>query len=274
MKKDKKIQYRNKSVIAIHGDNGVGKDTVALMLLYIIADGDNSNFNSFERFYKNKLEYKDTANLIVNYKRKDYIFSYANYLKRILANLYDINIKCFHERKFKDDMYYDIINKKFSKDVEDQSNVITFNQLKFNNIKTYINIAKFKGRNVYIKLRDLMLYFGYVVSNIFGDNIWVDKLNNDLMKYVTKGNIAIISDARFEHELEDITNYNKYLFLIIKKTNDNTNENKINDLINDMIEEGHHIGTYVLENDKSLEDLYNAVYKLYREVVKPQMMNL
>lgn len=276
MKNNTKSGYRNKSVIAIHGDNNVGKDTVANMLFYMIKDKDNSNFSDWFDFYEGNIWYNDKVfDILSNNKSKNYIFAYANYLKESLAYLYDIDFSKLNNRLYKDVLYYDLIKKEFVENINDNDILININKLKYKSLSNYIIEAKDYNKNIFIKLRDLMLYYGDLMAKNISNTLWIDKLNNDVINSNNEENIAIISDVRFNAELKDITNYDKYLYIIIKNENDNTIVSLTKQFISSFTKEDHHIGTIVLHNDKiSLKKLYDEVYKIYKYTVHPKMIEV
>ena len=113
----------------------------------------------------------------------------------------------------------------------------------------------------YWTLREFMQYFGTdVMQKAFGKNVWINKVNNKIIKDNTM--YAIITDVRFKSEYDYIKNNNGVIIKVVnpnlESTDTHISENDLNDVEVD----------YCINNDwKNYPDqIYKEVYGITKQI--------
>lgn len=201
-------------IIGIAGHKGCGKDTVASMINYIFAIGIS------------KANYSDwiTKRASIDNSYSDRIMHFADALKDVLSIIYCIPKKCFYDREYKDELYFNLKSYTFFKktSVENNQNaiVIDINMLKDSTINHILKHSN--DKIVFIKLRTLMQYFGTdVCKNILAEDIWIRKMTRRIIDKAEHRRLCIIPDVRFQNEVEAITNNTSSLYGGVIKINRN-----------------------------------------------------
>lgn len=98
-----------------------------------------------------------------------------------------------------------------------------------------------------------------LIPNI-GDNFWIkvltSKINND-----NKHNNIVISDVRFQNEIDYIHKLGGIIIKVQKHDNPNYEYSSIENNIDTLI------GDYVVDNNHSIDDLYNKINTLYSNII-------
>lgn len=210
--------------ILLFGNSGCGKDLVAKLFDYAaIVHGIKQ---SFER--SRAKEYITQTFDILN--NKDYFAIFK--IKRFAQP-----IKDFIHYSF--DIPYEILNSQEK-----------------NNYK--INIC---GKEY--SIRELLIKISEDFKNIFGKDIWVDRLFND-----KDLNNTIITDCRFPNEFYKAKEND---FITIKIIRDEENKtdfglNKVNEINNDDID-------YIIYNNESKLSLFRKIYKIYESEYEKEINN-
>lgn len=240
-------------IIGIAGVKGSGKDTVASMINYIFAVG-IARANYSEWIIK-----QDSFNLNYN----DRIIHFADVMKDVLSIMYSIPRNLFDDRKFKDDLYYNIKSGKFAAlntNSRSKHFIITIDMLKSTNLSTILN-----GNTecpVYIKLRTLMQYFATdVCRNNLADDIWIRSAMNRIVDKATSRNICIVPDIRFNNEANAIKCNNDSLYGGVIK------------IIRDSCEQDNHASEtqnfdadFVIENNGNIIKLFYKVLQICQTI--------
>lgn len=177
-------------IIGIAGKAGAGKDTVASMLSILYDkecdcsynDWVNRNPNPKCLYIKNQIHFADA-------------------LKRLCANLLDINEEAFYDRYYKDDAVYLYKGRLFTElPLSTKYRLITIDDLNAKPMSYYA--AKY---NIAFTLRTFMQYIG---TNIFRKQIdndfWVNKTIKEAKKIADKDGLVLIPDVRFDNESDAI----------------------------------------------------------------------
>lgn len=225
---------KNNSLIAIGGFKGVGKDTVAEMLQYLL-----NTPKLFHSYWLFKLFGS------VNGKWK--ITSFAHPLKRTLAAMLNIDIKRFEDRDFKENTY---IN--FSK-MDITKYPPAFNKLNdgtFNRCLEHSNFEPIKTN--YITIRQLMQCWGTnTMRQQYGDRLWI-------LLTLINNNPTIISDLRFKTEAKEIKDRGGKLIYINRPgytAGKHISEQEVFKLQKDNQFD------ITIDNSGSLKDLFNYIKK-------------
>lgn len=167
-------------IIALSGKAGVGKDTAADMLQYLL---------STPSFLHNYSLYKNTPKWLLPSKYAK--SSYALGIKKILGIMLDIDYSLFEDRKFKKHAYIQISSLKIihKKSLPDNCEIVTGDELKSKNIS-----AEFL-EDKYVNMRTLLQLIGTnVFRTTFNSNVWAN------MAFRRPCENLIITDQRFENE--------------------------------------------------------------------------
>lgn len=200
-------------IIGIAGKRNAGKDTVASMINYIFNIGvSKATYNE----YVVKKNYYDINN--------DRIIHFADIIKDILSNIYSIPRKYFDDRKYKDELWYCINSNTFipenSRYTDKDIFIVEIDTLKSFSLNTIINTNK--NKNVCIKLRTLMQYFGTnICRNNLDNDIWIKATMNKAVDIAETRKICIIPDVRFTNEAKAIQCNNSSLYGGVIKININ-----------------------------------------------------
>jgi hypothetical protein len=197
----------DKFIIGIGGHRGVGKDTVAKMINYILYTGiTKANYDDY--FKKSVLVQNKCANRIIHFGDK---------LKDCVSLIFNIDRGFFDNHEYKDDLWYNLKTKKFQQ-LGDWSWTIDIDDLRKEPLADIIGKLPNRTHPV-IKLRTLLQYFGTdICRHYFGDNIWVDSAINKAKDIAFVHGWAIIPDVRFENESNAILDLTDYKTKIIKVT--------------------------------------------------------
>ena len=212
-------------LIGLGGVAHSGKDTVASFINFLA--------NNLNASYDDYLKNADSVN---NYR----IVSFADPLKRVLSNIYDIHISHFNNTYDKDNLYY----------LFDKAEVVYVASKEYheyvinNNLELSQFIAYHEGK-VCIKLRTLMQYFGTnVMRKHMGNTVWID----NTIRIVNRCNKpCIISDVRFTNESKAIKKAGGVVVKILR--NPEINNNHESEIIK------FH-ATYTILNNEGLEELF------------------
>lgn len=238
-----------KFIIGIAGKAGSGKDTIASMISYIVDRGVwDANYEQWKRLDKS---------IIKNEK----IIHFANPLKDCLSIMYNIPREYFDNREYKENLYYSLDEHKFIKenDLLTSHKVVTIGGLHYNNLPTHKIL--FPNKQLVIKLRDLMQYFGTeLCRQQLDNNIWINCVMSKAKDIVNNYGYCIIPDVRFINEASAITNSYLYGGLI-----------KVNRDVEQISHESEKINfncDYEIDNNGNIEHLFNQVLNITNKIIK------
>jgi hypothetical protein len=113
-------------------------------------------------------------------------------------------------------------------------------------------------------------------------NYWVDQMINELELFNTnfpEDNVALITDVRFEHEIEAVRDFaikNKIPFFIIRinrKNLINTLSSAHESHASETALDNYPCFSYTIQNDGSLDDLRDSVRNIYKDIMSEIMFN-
>lgn len=226
-------------MIVIGGLKGVGKDTTAGMLQYLI--------NSPKCLHSYKL-YKLIGGL---FKRPYKVTSFAYPLKKTLASFLNIDTELLNNRAFKESTYIYCPTLTITDNPEDRKRIIS--DYKFNK---YLNQDNYSFlQDSYITIRQLLQCFGTnIMRKFFGDKIWIVS--------TLKTDNIIISDLRFKAEAEECKKRGATLIYISRPSCSPGNHQSEKEVIelykNNKFD-------HVIDNNGTLEDLFYKVKQLVYE---------
>lgn len=220
-------------IIGIAGHKGAGKDTVASIIVYY--------------YLTTKGRYNDW---LIGYDGKtfDKAIHFADKLKDLCADLFDVSRPYFDDRNYKDNLEYCFDNGTFLNTFDDKIkdyHIFTADENLSECIEQYNNKVAFK-------LRTLLQYVG---TNIFRNqiykNMWIRHTINKAIDMANRNSFAIIADVRFEDEAEAITNLSNGYIIKVERENNNK-DNHESESINFEAD-------FVIKNNTSKFALFYAV---------------
>ena len=204
-------------IIGIAGCKNSGKDAVANMINYIFATGiTRSNYADYIIRRKS-----------IDISHKDRIIHFADSMKDAMSIIFSIPRSAFDDRVKKDNEYWDYFNNKFVTfgEVLRDKNYYIIDNLIDNNLSSVIQYSALRKRNLYIKLRALMQYFGTdICRNYIDNNIWINSTMSKAINIAITRTLCIIPDVRFTNEANAIRNNDKLLYGGLIKINRNNQD--------------------------------------------------
>lgn len=243
-------------IIGIAGAKNSGKDTVASMINYIFAIGIT------------KANYRDwiTKQPIYDRQHKDRVKHFADPLKETLSKLYNIDLPYFYVRKYKDDFWYCINNKKFVDDnylLRDSKNSIPIDILDLQEHDLSYYISEYKDKNIYIKLRTLMQYFGTDICRKYLDeDFWIKRAIDEIYEKAKARRLCLVPDVRFANEANSIKFDNDSLYGGLIKINRNNNSKDYH-----SSETFDFDVNYIINNDGNKMVLFYKVLEICQEII-------
>lgn len=239
-----------KFIIGIAGKAGSGKDTVANMINYILDVGITNA--KYQQWLFNKLSYEN--------KLKERLIHFADPLKDCLSIIYNIPREYFDNREYKEQYYYSLDEHRFIKenDLLTSHKIVTIGNLQYDSLPAHKLL--FPNKNLVIKLRDLMQYYGTDLCRRQLDyNIWINCVMRKAGNIVDKYNYCIIGDVRFKNEADAINNSALYGGLI-----------KINRNVEQLSHESENIDfncAYEIDNNGNKLQLFYSVLNIIQTII-------
>ena len=245
-----------KAIIGIAGTKGSGKDTVASMINYITTVG------------VNKADYRDYImnNLSIKERYKHRIIHFADSVKKVLSEIYNIDLEYFYDEEYKDNKLYCFNERRFlnERDVTSKYRIIHVDNLLFNSLGEVIS-KTIPTVKCIIKLRTLMQYFATdICRKYLGDNIWVDSTIIKAKYIVDTDNICIIPDVRFKNEANAINcSSTGVIVRIVRDTVEDDNSKHISEQIDFVTD-------YYINNNGSKMQLFYKVLNVIQDIIYKQ----
>lgn len=249
--------------IGLNGLAGSGKDTVAKMLNVMLMK-QWVDIESCRNFYNN---FYDKPNASASYYEKYkganeqvLCIAFADQLKTICADIFGIDLRCFY---FNKSTAWICINKGFEYTEIRPENVISCEDY-------FYNISSYKDSDIkyWMSLRDILVYVGtYVLQQDLNRNVFVNTVSNKIktcnlsnhnLKYV------IVTDVRFQHELEYIKKNNGLTIKIVRNNIiqlDNIAEHDLDD------EDSY---DFIIENNEGYDELFQQIWDLVHNNIEFQ----
>ena len=230
------------NLIALSGVKGCGKDICADMLQYCL---------SVPKIFRHYWIYKKISTYV---PKKWKILAFADPLKRMLSVLLNTPIEKFNDRSFKEDTCIDL------KTLDYSLAAFVKNEYKLSDSK-FSKLAKSLDPSLsqyHLTVRQLMQYFGTeICQTYFGKDIWI----NATMRNATE--FTIVSDCRFIKEAETIKN-NGGCIVYVNRPNTEFGQHQSEKEMSKMVKSKMY--DYIIENDGTLEDLFDKINKLCNEI--------
>lgn len=242
-------------IIGIAGNKNSGKDTVASIINYIFHVGVT------KASYRNWIVKRAS----IDYKYKNRVIHFADGLKDVLSIIYNIPREYFDDRKYKDELWYNIRTGKFceqnSRDTSLDGVTITSNDLnEFFGISSSLNANP--NKNVYIKLRTIMQYFGTDICRGFlADDIWIRQTMTKAVNITNNYDICVIADVRFSNESNAVMINNASLYgQVIMVNRDNCVKD---DHSSETIDIKYN---YTIDNNSNIMNLFYKVLEICQKI--------
>lgn len=258
-------------IIGIAGAKNSGKDTIASMINYIFAVGIAS------ANYANYIIRKSNTDNI----NSDRIVHFADNMKDIMSIIFGIPRDAFDDRTTKDKKYWDYLNKRFvsfTNVMKDKNSFIINNTdelLYPNTLSEIIRTAIKEDKNIYIKVRTLMQYFGTNICRYFLDeDIWIRSAMIKITNIAIARKLCIIPDIRFANEAKAIRVDNASLYggvIKVNRDNNDNNDNNGNNSNNDNSEHSSEIIDFItdfeIDNNGTLMQLFYKVLEICQALI-------
>lgn len=247
-------------IIGIAGTKGSGKDTVANMINYIFAKGvTNATYANYVLMAKK-----------TQYTKSDRIIHFADVLKQIVSLMFGIPIDKLNDRKYKDEMFYNLNSGTFLEPMTVALDVIKDSKyaiIDIDYLKSY-SLAKAIKHNIgkipIIKVRTLLQYIGTEIGRkqLF-DDIWVKRCIANAVDVAEARRLCVIADVRFANEanaISNISNDSLYGGVIVLKRN-------INDSCEHASENIDFTGDFEIVNSGTLITLFYEVLDICQKII-------
>lgn len=250
--------------IGLNGYAGAGKDTVAKMLRTILSF-DWSTFEECLAYYKSVFTDPTKSATFESYPMENksvLCIAYADQLKMICSSIFGIPVQRFYMNK---STAWICINKDFEyTEIRPEQNIITAKEYYFN----YERYHEDANKKYWMSLREILVYVGtYVLQESVNRSIFVNIVKNKIDEERRKNpdlKYVIVTDNRFEHEL-DFINRNNGIMISIKrnaiKQLDNIAEHDLDDLNN---------YDYIIENNGTYDDLLKEIWDIVHDNIEFQ----
>lgn len=243
-----------KTIIAFTGKANSGKDTAGCIINYIAKVGvARANYQEWSKLY--------------NSGKLNNNFHFADNVKRCLSIIYGIPVDCFHDRNYKDNMYYSLLEHRFiERDKLDERfyGIIDIKDLKIFTIKEALcEVARANKRGV-VTLRTLLQYFATEVCRVqLHEDIWTDSTISAICRYLDSvHNFACITDLRFLSELEKVKRLSiKVVSVKINRPDKEMQFEHASEKINFDTD-------FVIENNSTLMGYFYKILKLFQDIKK------
>lgn len=232
----------NNNLIAVSGTKGSGKDEVSKMIQYCL---------SVPKFLRQYWIYEKIGKFIPKTWKA---IAFADPLKKMLAVLLNIPVEKFNDRAFKEDACIDF------KTLDYSLSAFTKDKYLLSDSK-FTKLAKDLSTEILsydLTIRQLMQFYGTsIMRNYFGENVWI----NSTLKHATGK--TIISDCRFFNEAKAIKERGGKI-IFVSRPGAPFGQHQSEKEMFKMLQKG--IYDYQIENNGTLEDLFNKVKDICNEV--------
>lgn len=243
-------------IIGIAGIKGSGKDTVANMINYIFAKGvTNATYANYVVMAKK-----------TQYTKSDRVIHFADIPKRIISLMFGIPVSKLNDRKYKDEMFYNLNSGTFLEPTtviyDDRYSIIDIDYLTHYSLAQAIKYNI--GKTPIIKVRTLLQYVGTEIGRkqLF-DDIWVKRCIANAVDVAEARRLCIIADVRFANEANAISNINNdFLYggvIVIKRNNIDKCEHESENI--------DFTGDFEIINDGTLMNLFYKVLDICQKII-------
>lgn len=243
-------------IIGIAGIKGSGKDTVANMINYIFAKGvTNATYANYVVMAKK-----------TQYTKSDRIIHFADIPKRIISLMFGIPVSKLNDRKYKDEMFYNLNSGTFLEPMtviyDDRYSIIDIDYLTHYSLAQAIKYNI--GKTPIVKVRTLLQYVGTEIGRkqLF-DDIWVKRCIANAVDVAEARRLCIIADVRFANEANAISNIsNDSLYggvIVIKRNNIDKCEHESENI--------DFTGDFEIINDGTLMNLFYKVLDICQKII-------
>lgn len=231
-----------KDVFIMQGNKAAGKDTVAMYLRYLIGTP-----SWMHKYWIGRLL------SWIPFRSKMKITRYAQALKEVLAVMLRVPVERFEDRDFKEHYFVDFNNYKFYDDrVTTVPKKIT--DKSFVRHLSYDDLEVAKKYN--LSIRQVLQFWGTNICRKFlGDKLWIN------MTFGQEPHNLIIADQRFIIENEVTSKMKNTVIIHITRPDMPIGQHPSEKELEVLLAKKKY--DYLIENDGTLEDLFNKVKELY-----------
>lgn len=230
------------NLIAISGTKNSGKTETADMFQYCL---------SVPKCLRQYWIYKKFGKWI---PKRWKILAFADPLKKMLAILLNIPVEKFNERAFKEDTCIDLDTLEYSLSAFTQDKRLLSDS-------KFTKLAKDLDTEILsydLTIRQLMQYYGSeIMHTYFGKNVWI----NATLRHAN--NKTIVSDCRFFNEAKAIKERGGKI-IYVSRPGAPFGQHQSEKEMFKMLQKG--IYDYQIENNGTLEDLFNKVKDICNEI--------
>ena len=248
--------------IGLNGYAGAGKDTVAKMLK-IILDHEWNNIDECKEYYFTKYT-NPTQSATFNFDDDKYskvlCIAYADQLKMICSNIFGIPLQRFYMNKSN---AWISLNDKFQyTEIKPEDDHIITAEEYYYSTQDYAN----SDIKYWMSLREILVYVGtYVLQNSINKSVFVNIVRNKIREEQHKNpnlQYVIITDNRFNHELEYIRENNGITITITRNSIEQLDNVAEHDLDNQDDYD------YIIDSSNSYHELFNTIWSITHDDVE------
>ena len=250
-------------IIAISGDKGADKDTIASMIEYVMSVGITKA--NFREWYNRHNVLEDLGKNVIHF---------ADQLKEVCSLITGLHVHYFNKAEYKDLLWWiygsegffigeDVLNG--TVEVDEKKSYYKI-ELKNLTLAEELRNARREKKIPIIKLRTILQYVGTeMFKEMFDDRYWINNTIVKARKIVNETDFCIIPDLRFEDELYALRkacNYSDYRCIIVNVGETDEFKRRTN-------ERGlHRSDKQLKEFDYYISNKKESYFKLFNEVLK------
>lgn len=242
--------------IGLNGYAGAGKDTVAKMLKVILDREWQSKEQCKEYYFTKYTNPTQSATFNFDNDKNSQVLciAYADQLKMICSNIFGIPMQRFYMNK---STAWICINDKFqyTELKPEDDHIITADEYYFSTKDYSESDIKY-----WMSLREVLVYVGtYVLQSSINKSIFVNIVRNKIKdKQYENPNLKyiVVTDNRFNHELDYIRENNGITITITRKSVEQLDNVAEHDLDNQDDYD------YIIDNSNSYDELFDTIWSI------------
>ena len=252
--------------IGIRGERGSGKDLITYIisniLNHMICKEEEPTKEQVDKWIKDII---DNENIIHEISLNNiYIDSFGDAIKTFVAMLLGCDTKYLYDDYYKDHMVINMATFEYKIYDNIPDNLILISNEQLSDYLLKKGSPDQSLSNIYISLRDFILYFGHdVMKRFFGANVWIKSLNSNNIMFeniFTDKTYKIYRDVKTSSEVT----YIKDRKGIIIKINKSHNKKKKG---LDILSKDKRID-YIIDIPDNIYDIYDNILKICKEILK------
>lgn len=252
--------------IGIRGERGSGKDLITYVisniLNHMIYEGEEPTKEQVDKWIKDII---DNENIIHEISLNNiYIDSFGDAVKIFVAMLLGCDTKYLYDDYYKDHMVINMATFEYKIYDNIPDNLILISNELLSDYLLKKGSPDQPLSNIYMSLRDFILYFGHdVMKRFFGANIWIKSLNSNNIMFeniFTDKTYKIYRDVKTSSEVTYIKD-RKGIIIKINKPHNKKKKGL------DTLSKDKRID-YIIDIPDNIYDIYDNILKICKEILK------